>query len=310
MEFNIHTFLEKYYKKDEKIILACSTWADSMFLLYHILQTDYKNNIVACYFNHNTRDQCKLEENFLQNLWEKEWFTVEVAECDFKKIKKLYPSKSFEELAREKRYQFFDTVCHLYNTDKVILAHHLDDRIETYIFNMLRGSKLTGLINMTESSWNIFRPLLWIEKSEILQYLQECKLTYFEDESNASNEHTRNFIRNELLPKFEQVHPEHKRNLQNLFSYFEDLKSHLDWEVTEFLWKENYFSISTFNSLSPLLQKEIIRDIFYRSNNNSTIGLSEGNIAEVIKFINGKNNKTKKEIHGMNLFKDGNSIKY
>jgi tRNA(Ile)-lysidine synthase len=152
MTFDIQPFLEKYFSKEDKMILACSTGADSMFLLYQILQTEYRHNLVACYFNHNTREQCKLEEEFLLDLGRKEGFKVEVAECDFEKIKKLYPSKSFEELAREKRYQFFDTVCHLYNSDKVLLAHHLDDRIETSVFNMLRGSKLTGLINMTESS--------------------------------------------------------------------------------------------------------------------------------------------------------------
>jgi tRNA(Ile)-lysidine synthase len=51
---------------------------------------------------------------------------------------KLYPNKSFEELAREKRYQFFDALLNIYNTDKIITAHHLDDKIETFFFNMIR----------------------------------------------------------------------------------------------------------------------------------------------------------------------------
>lgn len=310
MKFDIQTFLDKYYKKDEKIILACSTWADSMFLLYHLLETDYKNNIVACYLNHNTREQCKTEEEFLENLGKEKWFQVEIADCDFEKIKLLYPNKWFEQLAREKRYQFFDAVCNIHATNKVITAHHLDDRIETYMFNMLRGSKLTGLINMTESSWGILRPLLWLEKSEIYTYLDSNKLKYFEDESNSDNSYTRNYLRNEVLPLFKKVHPEHKKNLKNLILHLEEIKQHLDSEVHEFLWDWNSFSIPMFLILSPLLQKEIIRSIYYKSNWNSTIWLSEWNIAEVIKFINGKNNKTKKEIHGMHLFKNGDVIKY
>jgi tRNA(Ile)-lysidine synthase TilS/MesJ len=55
----------------------------------------------------------------------------------------LYPNKSYEELAREKRYQFFDAVMNIYNSKYVLTAHHLDDRIETMLFNMLRGTKLT-----------------------------------------------------------------------------------------------------------------------------------------------------------------------
>lgn len=308
--FDILPFLEKHYSMNDTIIVACSTWADSMFVLYKILETKYRKNIVACYFNHKTRIQTDEEEKFLLDLWKKEWFQVEIAECDFKKIQKLYPSKSFEELAREKRYQFFDAVCNIYNTDKVLTAHHLDDRIETYVFNMLRGSKLTGLINMQESSWGILRPLLGTQKSEIYKYLDENGLKYFEDESNSDNSYTRNYLRNEVLPLFEKVHPEHKKNLKNLLSHLEEVKEHLDHEVWEFLWDGNSFSVSQFLQLTSLLQKEVIRSIYYKSNWNSTIGLSEWNIAEVIKFINGKNNKTKKEIHGMNLFKDGDIVSY
>jgi len=112
------------------------------------------------------------------------------------------------------------------------------------------------------------------------------------------------------LPLFDRVHPEHKRNLKNLITHFEDIKSHLNEEVREFLWEGNNFSIPLFDLLSPLLQKEVIRDIFYKTNGNSTIWLSEWNIAEVIRFIGGKNNKTKKEIQNMKLFKDGKVIKY
>lgn len=265
---------------------------------------------MICYFNHKTRSGCDEEELFLEKLSKEEWCSFEVAECDFEKIQKLYPSKGFEELAREKRYQFFEAVCNIYSADKVITAHHLDDRIETYMFNMLRGSKLTGLINMTESSWWILRPILGIEKTEIYAYLEKNELTYFEDETNTDNSYTRNYLRNEVLPMFNKVHPEHKKNLQNLLTYFEEVKLHLDSEVKEFLWNWGNFSILAFNALSSLLQKEIIRQIFYLSNGNSTIGLSEWNISEVIRFINGKNNKTKKDIHEMNLSKDGDLISY
>jgi tRNA(Ile)-lysidine synthase len=134
----IKNFIEKYYKKDEPIILACSAGPDSMFLLYQILKTKYKKNLIVCYFNHKTRPETEDEEQFLENLCKKEKITFETAFCDFEKIKKLYPSKSFEELAREKRYQFFDAICNIYKTNKVITAHHLDDKIETFMFNLLR----------------------------------------------------------------------------------------------------------------------------------------------------------------------------
>jgi tRNA(Ile)-lysidine synthase len=77
MQFDILPFLEKYFDKDEYIILGCSTGPDSMFLLYEILKTPYKKNLVACYFNHKLRKEADDEEEFLKDLGEKEGFKVE-----------------------------------------------------------------------------------------------------------------------------------------------------------------------------------------------------------------------------------------
>ena len=301
-------FLEKYYWKNDSVILGCSGWPDSMYLLYKILQTPYAKNLVICYFNHKTRPQTETEETYLEKLAFEKWCKFESAECDFEKIQKLYPSKSFEELAREKRYQFFDAVMNIYNSKYVLTWHHLDDRIETCIFNMLRGSKLTGLINMKNPTppqspsfkgevqgW-VLRPLLDLEKSDILKYLDENKLKYFIDETNTNTDITRNKIRHELIPKFSEIHPHHKWNIRNLLEYFEELKNHVDDQVEIFLSlsspenpelknKNKSFEISDFLALSPFLQKEVIREIFFKTNNNSTIWLSEWNIAEVLKFI-------------------------
>ena len=321
-------FLEKYYTKEEPIILACSAGPDSMYVLYKILKTDFRDNLVVCYFNHQTRPETVDEENFLKEFCKKEKVAFEVATCDFEKIKKLYPSKSFEELAREKRYQFFEAIMHIYKSDKVILAHHLDDKIETFFFNLVRGSKLTGLINMKEKSWAILRPLLNIEKSEILDYLDKNNLKYFIDSSNFENVYTRNKLRNNIIPQFKEINSAYKKNIENTIKYFEELKEFIDEEVQNFLREQGieifnsweykintlqiywYFYIEDFNKKSKFLQKEIIRHIYYISNNNSTIWLSEANIWEIIKFINWKNNKTVKEIKNLKMRKENKIIVY
>jgi len=321
-------FLEKYFQNNEPIILACSAWPDSMYLLYKLLNTDYKKNIVVCYFNHKTRLETEDEEQYLEAFCKKENIAFETASCDFEKIQKIYPSKSFEELAREKRYQFFDAICNIYKTNKVITAHHLDDKIETFFFNLARGSKLTGLINMTEFHWGILRPLLNLEKTEILDYLDSNNLKYFIDSSNSENKYTRNKLRNNIIPQFEEINSAYKKNIKNTINYFSELKDFIDTEVKNFLeeqwikifnsceYKINtlqiywYFYIEDFNKKSDLLQKEIIKHIFYISNNNSTIWLSEANILDIIKFINWKNNKTIKEIKELKMRKENKIIVY
>ena len=325
---NIEKFLEKYYREDEYVILACSAWPDSMFLLYKILETKYKKKLVVCHFNHQTRPETQEEENFLLELSKKNNFKLEIASANFEKLKKLYPSKSFEELAREKRYQFFDAILNIYKTNKIILAHHLDDKIETFFFNLIRGSKLTWLINMTEQSWSILRPLLNIEKKQILDYLDKNNLKYFIDSSNFSLDYSRNYLRNEIIPKFEKINSNYKKNIQNTLLYFEELKEYLDREVELFLENQIFliwnsfkykdflkeknikwgFFIEHFNNLTSLLQKEIIRYIFYISNWKATIWLSQKNIDEILKFINWKNNKTKKQIKNLNMKKENDII--
>lgn len=325
---DLEKFLEKYYKINDPIILACSTWPDSMFILYKILETKYAKNIVACYFNHKLRIDSDEEEKWLEKLWEKHWFKVEIAEADIKKIQTLYPSKSLEEVAREKRYDFLNAILNIYKWDKVITWHHLDDKIETFFFNLVRWSKLTGLINMTEKSGAILRPLLNIEKKDILDYLDKNNLEYKIDNTNFDTEITRNKLRHEILPKFEIINSNYKKNLNNLISYLEEVKKNIDKQIYDFLkeqwilifnsnkYKINtleinwYFYIEDFILLSSLLQKEIIRHIFYISNWKSTIWLSEANIAEVIRFINWKNNKTIKNIKEMKLTKENKIIIY
>lgn len=305
---NITTFLEKYYWSNDPIILACSAGPDSMFLLYHILETDFSSNLVVCYFNHNTRPETDEEELFLEKLSQDKWFQLEVASCDFEKIQQLYPSKSFEELAREKRYQFFDAVMNIHGAKYVITGHHLDDKIETFMFNMLRGSKLSGLTNMKENHGWVLRPLLDIEKTDILDYLETHQLAYKIDQTNAQDIYTRNKIRNNILPECEKINGAYRKNMWNLMNYLEELQTWIDEEVEKFLWAEREFLIDDFNNLSKFLQKEVIRYIYYISNGKSTIWLSAGNIDEVIRFIYGKNNKTVKEIHGLKMKKDNKKI--
>jgi len=325
---NIQIFLEKYYNQEEKIILACSTWPDSMFLLYKILETNYKSNLVVCYFNHKLRQESDEEEKWIEELWKKYWFIVEIADADIRNIQKLYPSRSLEELAREKRYAFLNAILNIYESDKVITWHHLDDKIETFFFNLSRWSKLTWLINMTEKNWAILRPLLNTEKKDILQYLDTNNLEYKIDNTNYDTEIIRNKLRHDIIPQFSIINSNYKTNINNLMLYLEDLKKYIDSEVTKFLKEQGilifnsakykintleiywYFYIDDFNSLSKFLQKEIIRHIYFITNWKSTIWLSEANIEEVIRYINWKNNKTVKDIKNMKLKKENKIIIY
>jgi tRNA(Ile)-lysidine synthase len=221
-----------------------------------------------------------------------------------------------EEIARERRYIFLNKVREKHNWKYIITAHHLDDKIETFLFNLVRWSKLSWLINMKENTWNILRPLIKIKKSEIIKYLDENNLEYKIDKTNFDLEITRNYLRYEIIPKLWKINKNFKENISNTLDYFDSLTDFIDIEVKNFLGNydymdnKNFFVLEDFKELDIFLKKEIIRYIFFISNWNSTIWLSEANIDEILKFINWKNNKTIKEIKWLKMKKDNNLIFY
>ena len=332
MTKEIKNFLDKYDIWNQYIVLACSSGPDSMYLFYEFLKTKYRKNLIVCYFNHKTRIETDNEENFLNGLCLKESIKFETKSCDFEKLKKISNTNNFEELARNERYKFFQEVCNKYSTKIIFTAHHLDDKIETFFFNLLRGSKLTWLINMKEESViskekiRIFRPLLDVEKKEILDFLTQNNLKFFVDDTNFDKKITRNKLRLDVMPIFPSINSKYKQNISNFQNYLFYLKDFINSEIEFFLDNQKklcfdfqkygldeknfnwYFRVVDFNEKKDFFKKEIISYIFFISNNNSSLWLSESNISEVIRFINWKNNKTVKKIKNMNLRKENNVI--
>jgi tRNA(Ile)-lysidine synthase TilS/MesJ len=125
---------------------------------------------------------------------------------------------------------------------------------------------------MTEKGGDILRPLLHLEKSQILTYMDENHLEYTIDKSNFDTTFSRNHLRNTILPEFFSINSQFKKNILHTLEYFEDVKNHIDNEVQVFLDQhDGYFLICDFHHLSLFLQKEIIRYLYYISNNNSTV---------------------------------------
>ena len=122
---------------------------------------------------------------------------------------------SEEEAARDLRYGAMMELLEkkLHSVDKaedpvcagrIAVAHHADDQAETILLNLLRGSGLKGLCGMQPVRGAVIRPLLETGRTEILQYLDDRGLGYCLDRTNLENDYTRNFLRNEILPRMEQ----------------------------------------------------------------------------------------------------------
>ena len=123
-------------------------------------------------------------------------------------------SGSIETAARESRYNAF--VATLAESDLLLLAHHLDDQLETALFRLMRGAGPRGLAGMPRSRTlgkaGLFRPLLEFSRQELKEYAQQNGLTWQEDASNAASIHDRNYLRHEILPLLEKRWPEFRSN--------------------------------------------------------------------------------------------------
>jgi len=111
---------------------------------------------------------------------------------------------SEEEAGRRVRFNFFDEVLREIDGDKIALAHHMDDQVETILHNIMRGTGMEGLkgIKLVRDD-KIIRPLLEVDRQSIEDYLAKENIPYRHDHTNDCTVYTRNKIRHELIPYIE-----------------------------------------------------------------------------------------------------------
>lgn len=192
-----------------------------------------------------------------------------------------------EDSARVLRYRFLLETAKSLEIRYVLTGHTLDDQAETVLLNFIRGSKLSGLSGIPDSdSRGILRPLLTVQKSEIVDYLtsenQSCRF----DSSNTDPSFVRNRLRISIIPEIESINPGFSKTLSRFAEYAHELDSHLENEVSEYLAAQERpknFNLSEFGELSDFFQKEVLSRLYVWANGNS-IGLSEGMVLEMSRF--------------------------
>jgi tRNA(Ile)-lysidine synthase len=190
-----------HFLKDKNIVVALSGGIDSVVLLYY-LHTHYPNNCRAIHCNHHLSKHCIEWGEFCKDLCKK-------LNIPYTNIDIFIENKSnLEEKARKKRYNSLSS--DLKENEVLCTAHHQNDQAETLLLQLFRGAGVAGLASMPKSKplgkAIHYRPMLNIEKSEIIQYAEDNHLSWVEDDSNANTNFRRNFLRLEIIPKLEMVY--------------------------------------------------------------------------------------------------------
>ena len=192
----------------KKYLVAVSGGRDSMALLFGLHLLGYRK-LVVCHLNHHLRGAAATADSHLAGMAARKLgMGFELGEADVGQ----HASKeklSLETAARDLRYAFFRSCARDHRCKRIFLGHHADDQIETCLFNFLRGSGAAGLGGMKPLAHadrlEILRPMLGIRRDEITAFVIERSIPYHDDRSNADVSHTRNMLRNRIIPEIKRT---------------------------------------------------------------------------------------------------------
>lgn len=190
----------------DKIIVGVSGGADSICLLTVLreLSEVMSLRLHVVHINHMLRKEAQEEEEYVKEICRQQQIPCTVFHQDMRTYAKELGC-SVEEAGRIYRYECFETVCQREKGQRIAVAHHQNDRVETLLFHMIRGSGMRGMGSIPAVRGKIIRPLLYISRQEIESYLSRQQIRYYMDASNTSEEYTRNLVRHKVIPVLERV---------------------------------------------------------------------------------------------------------
>lgn len=299
MKQKVMETIKKYnlINSKDKIVLGVSGGPDSIAMLDILRQIKDEMNfeMYVAHINHNIRGkEADADEEYVKKYCEKyniKCFSKKIDVPTIAQDKKI----GTEEAGREVRYNYFEEVLIETKSNKIAIAHNKNDKVETIIMHILRGSGISGLKGIEpKRDEKYIRPLIECDRTEIEKYCEDNKLNPRIDKTNFENKYTRNKIRNIVIPYIKQeFNPNIIETITRLSDviasedrYIEDT-SIVEYKKICILESTNKIELKLkeFNKLDKVIQNRIIllsvRKIF-----GSTQGIEKVNLEDIIKLCN------------------------
>ena len=227
--------LSIFIKPNQTVAVAVSGGSDSMALLNYMLSSakKYHFSVVAINVEHGIRgESSKNDSNFVKDYCAKAGVPLFCYEVD--SLKKAKDEKlSIEQSARALRYECFYDAITSGKCDLVATAHHQSDNAETILFNLFRGTGLSGVTGIAKNlDGKIIRPFLGVKKSEITEYIRKNAIPFVKDETNDCDDYTRNSIRHNVIPKILEIFPEAESSISRFAKIAELENDFIEQTVT------------------------------------------------------------------------------
>ena len=258
----------------ENLAVAVSGGPDSLALAYLAKCYSLKNKIKVKYYlvNHKLRKESSLEATSVKKILKKK---IDI-QCKILNWNGKKPSKNIQAIARDKRYSLLVNECKKNNIKNLLLGHHLNDLYENFLIRIVRGSGLNGLISFSKNTkyrdqdLNIVRPLMNLEKKDLVYVSNEVFNFFVKDPSNINENYKRTRIRNLLYSLKKEGLNVRKLELtiNNLKDSDESIKFYVEKNLNKnvvFLKRKNMYILNynffdqsheiIFRSLTNLIQK-------------------------------------------------------
>ena len=222
---------KQLFEPADRLLVALSGGADSVALLRLLHAMGYDCEAAHCNF-HLRGEESDRDEAFVRQLCGELNIPLHVVHFNTKD-EAQHRHLSIEMAARELRYTRFEETRRERGLDYIAVAHHRDDSAETFLLNLLRGTGINGLRGIRPKNGRIVRPLLCLDRKEILGYLDSLQQPYVTDSTNLQDEYMRNKIRLNLLPLMEEINPAARENLLRTARHLDEAAIVYDESVRE-----------------------------------------------------------------------------
>jgi tRNA(Ile)-lysidine synthase len=200
-----HLHEKKLCASTDRILLAVSSGIDSMVMMHLFASAGFSTGVAHCNFQLRGKDSDN-DEAFVEKQSKSLNLPFYVQRFETNNYATEHGG-SIQMAARELRYSWFEEIRQREGFDFIATAHHLNDSIETIIFNLAHGRGLDGLVGIAAKNGRVIRPLLFASRKEIEKYAADHQIIWREDGSNQTEDYKRNFIRHQIIPKLTELNP-------------------------------------------------------------------------------------------------------
>lgn len=288
--------IKKYnlIEPEDKIVLGVSGGPDSISMLNILneIKEELNFEIYVAHINHMIREEAEDDEKYVQRYCEKNNIQFFSQRIDVKQVANNMKTGT-EEAGRKIRYDFFEEVMQNVGANKIAIAHNKNDKVETIIMNLFRGSGISGLKGIEPiREGKYIRPLIECERQEIEQYCEENNLNPRIDETNFENDYTRNKIRNIIIPYIKkEFNPNIIETIDRLSQVAMEESDYIDRQtikiyqnlLIESTQNQIVLKLKEFNEQEKVIKSRIIL-LATKQLMGSTQGIEKIHIEDIIKL--------------------------